>query len=226
MFERLEILIGKKALQAIKKQKILLIGLGGVGSYALEALIRNGFSNITVIDYDKIDITNLNRQLITTSKNIGTSKVIAAILRAKEINPDIKIDGQDMRLTTENIDMILKLDYDYIIDACDSLEVKFALMEKSLHYRYKLISCMGTDKKLNPQKLEITTLEKTYNDPIARILRKKIRDAKINKKFYVVSSSELPKEIDKLGTANLVPSVAGILCVSYIIDDILKSNQK
>ncbi len=226
MFERLEILIGKKALQAIKKQKILLIGLGGVGSYALEALIRNGFSNITVIDYDKIDITNLNRQLITTSKNIGTSKVIAAILRAKEINPDIKIDGQDMRLTTENIDMILKLDYDYIIDACDSLEVKFALMEKSLHYRYKLISCMGTAKKLNPQKLEITTLEKTYNDPIARILRKKIRDAKINKKFYVVSSSELPKEIDKLGTANLVPSVAGILCVSYIIDDILKSNQK
>ena len=226
MFERLEILIGKKALQAIKKQKILLIGLGGVGSYALEALIRNGFSNITVIDYDKIDITNLNRQLITTSKNIGTSKVIAAILRAKEINPDIKIDGQDMRLTTENIDMILKLDYDYIIDACDSLEVKFALMEKSLHYRYKLISCMGTAKKLNPQKLEITTLEKTYNDPIARILRKKIRDAKINKKFYVVSSSELPKEIDKLGTANLVPSVSGILCVSYIIDDILKSNQK
>lgn len=226
MFERLEILIGKKALQAIKKQKILLIGLGGVGSYALEALIRNGFSNITVIDYDKIDITNLNRQLITTSKNIGTSKVIAAILRAKEINSDIKIDGQDMRLTTENIDMILKLDYDYIIDACDSLEVKFALMEKSLHYRYKLISCMGTAKKLNPQKLEITTLEKTYNDPIARILRKKIRDAKINKKFYVVSSSELPKEIDKLGTANLVPSVAGILCVSYIIDDILKSNQK
>ena len=200
--------------------------MGGVGSYALEALIRNGFSNITVIDYDKIDITNLNRQLITTSKNIGTSKVIAAILRAKEINPDIKIDGQDMRLTTENIDMILKLDYDYIIDACDSLEVKFALMEKSLHYRYKLISCMGTAKKLNPQKLEITTLEKTYNDPIARILRKKIRDAKINKKFYVVSSSELPKEIDKLGTANLVPSVAGILCVSYIIDDILKSNQK
>ena len=226
MFERLEILIGKKALQAIKKQKILLIGSGGVGSYALEALIRNGFSNITVIDYDKIDITNLNRQLITTSKNIGTSKVIAAILRAKEINPDIKIDGQDMRLTTENIDLILKLDYDYIIDACDSLEVKFALMEKSLHYRYKLISCMGTAKKLNPQKLEITTLEKTYNDPIARILRKKIRDAKINKKFYVVSSSELPKEIDKLGTANLVPSVAGILCVSYIIDDILKSNQK
>lgn len=222
MFDRLVKLIGEKNLEAIQKKKILLIGVGGVGSYALEALVRNGFTNITIVDYDKIEITNLNRQLITNFENIGHSKVIEGLLRAKKINPDILIDGVEKRLKAEEIAELLNLDFDYIIDACDDIDIKFALMEKSLHYKYKLISSMGTAKKLDPTKLEITTLDKTFNDPLAKILRKKVKEANINKKFMVVSSQEVPKDIKELGTANLVPSVAGLLCVSYIFNDIIK----
>lgn len=222
MFDRLINLIGDDKINIIKTKKVLLIGLGGVGSYALEALVRNGFTNITIVDYDKIDISNLNRQLITNSSNIGHSKAIEGILRAKLINPDILIDGIENKLTVDNIDRLLDLDFDYVIDACDDVLVKFTLIEKSLHYNYKLISSMGTANKLDPTKLSITTLTKTTNDPLARILRKKVKDAKINKKIHVISSTEVPEKNRALGTANLVPSVAGILCVSYIINDIVK----
>ena len=115
MFDRLIALIDESNYNKIKQQKILLVGAGGVGSYALETLVRNGFTNITIIDFDKIDITNLNRQLITNNQNIGHSKVIAGILRSKSINPDILIDGIENKLTEANIDEILALNFDYII---------------------------------------------------------------------------------------------------------------
>lgn len=222
MFARLISLIGEDNLNKIQAKKILLVGVGGVGSMALETLVRNGFTNITIVDCDRIELSNLNRQIITHSKNIGHSKVIAGIMRAKEINPNILIDGVEKRLNSSNIDGLLKLNYDYIIDACDDINVKFSLMEKSLHYNYKLITCLGTAKKIDPTKLSITTLDKTSYDPLARILRKKVKDAKINKKFYCISSTEAAVDIKELGTLSLVPNTAGILCVSYIINDIIK----
>lgn len=223
MFERLIGLIGEEKLKEIERKKILLIGVGGVGSYALEALIRNGFYDITIVDFDTIDLSNLNRQLITDSTNIGKYKVDEAKKRALLINPNIKIQTINEKLNKENLINLLNQNFDYIIDACDTLDVKFALMENSIHYSYKLISSMGTAKKIDPTKLEITTLNKTNNDPIARLLRNKVRKAHINKKIYVVSSTEVPKQINMLGTANLVPSVAGLLCVSFIFNDIIKN---
>ena len=223
MFERLIGLIGEEKLKEIERKKILLIGVGGVGSYALEALIRNGFYDITIVDFDTIDLSNLNRQLITDSTNIGKYKVDEAKKRALLINPNINIQAINEKLNKENLRNLLNQNFDYIIDACDTLDVKFALMENSLHYSYKLISSMGTAKKIDPTKLEITTLDKTNNDPIARLLRNKVRKAHVNKKIYVVSSTEVPKQINMLGTANLVPSVAGLLCVSFIFNDIIKN---
>lgn len=223
MFERLIGLIGEEKLKEIERKKVLLIGVGGVGSYALEALIRNGFFDITIVDFDIIDLSNLNRQLITDSTNIGKYKVDEAKKRALLINPNIKIQTINEKLNKENLRNLLNQNFDYIIDACDTLDVKFALMENSIHYSYKLISSMGTAKKIDPTKLEITTLDKTNNDPIARLLRNKVRKAHINKKIYVVSSTEVPKQINMLGTANLVPSVAGLLCVSFIFNDIIKN---
>ena len=223
MFERLIGLIGEEKLKEIERKKVLLIGVGGVGSYALEALIRNGFYDITIVDFDIIYLSNLNRQLITDSTNIGKYKVDEAKKRALLINPNIKIQTINEKLNKENLRNLLNQNFDYIIDACDTLDVKFALMENSIHYSYKLISSMGTAKKIDPTKLEITTLDKTNNDPIARLLRNKVRKAHINKKIYVVSSTEVPKQINMLGTANLVPSVAGLLCVSFIFNDIIKN---
>lgn len=223
MFERLVGLIGEEKLKEIERKKVLLIGVGGVGSYALEALIRNGFYDITIVDFDIIDLSNLNRQLITDSTNIGKYKVDEAEKRALLINPNIKIQTINEKLNKENLKNLLNQNFDYIIDACDTLDVKFALMENSIHYSYKLISSMGTAKKIDPTKLEITTLDKTNNDPIARLLRNKVRKAHVNKKIYVVSSTEVPKQINMLGTANLVPSVAGLLCVSFIFNDIIKN---
>lgn len=223
MFERLIGLIGEEKLKEIERKKVLLIGVGGVGSYALEALIRNGFFDITIVDFDIIDLSNLNRQLITDSTNIGKYKVDEAKKRALLINPNIKIQKINEKLNKENLKNLLNQNFDYIIDACDTLDVKFALMENSIHYSYKLISSMGTAKKIDPTKLEITTLDKTNNDPIARLLRNKVRKAHVNKKIYVVSSTEVPKQINMLGTANLVPSVAGLLCVSFIFNDIIKN---
>lgn len=158
----------------------------------------------------------------TNNQNIGHSKVITGILRSKSINPDILIDGIENKLTEANIEEILALNFDYIIDACDDINIKFLLMVKKEQYKYQLISSMGTAKKLDPTKLKITTLDKTTNDPLARILRKKVKDAKIKYKINVVSSDEVPLPIKTLGSANLVPSVAGILCVSYIINDLIK----
>ena len=223
MFERLIGLIGEEKLKEIERKKVLLIGVGGVGSYALEALIRNGFFDITIVDFDIIDLSNLNRQLMTDSTNIGKYKVDEAKKRALLINPNINIQTINEKLNKENLRNLLNQNFDYIIDACDTLDVKFALMENSLHYSYKLISSMGTAKKTDPTKLEITILDKTNNDPIARLLRNKVRKAHINKKIYVVSSTEVPKQINMLGTANLVPSVAGLLCVSFIFNDIIKN---
>ena len=222
MFDRLIKLIGKDNFDKIQNTNVLLIGVGGVGSFTLETLVRNGFRNITVIDYDIIEESNLNRQLITDSSNIGKTKIDEAVKRAKLINPDININGINTKLDINNINDYIN-GYDYIIDACDDLDVKFELIKLSLNNNFKLIESMGTAKKLDPSKLSITTLEKTEYDPIAKILRKKCRDNKIySNNIKVVSSTETPMNIQEKATSSVVPSVAGILLASYVINDIIE----
>ena len=132
----------------------------------------------------------------------------------------------DKFITIDNLDELFNCDIDFFVDACDTTSVKKEIIKKCLNKKIKFISCMGTGNKLDPSKLEIIDIRKTSNDPLARILRKKVKDAKINKKIHVVSSTEVPLNIGTLGTANLVPSVAGLLCVSYIVNDILKERSK
>ena len=222
MFDRLIKLIGEDNFNKIQNTRVLLIGVGGVGSATLETLIRNGFTKIQIIDYDTVDITNLNRQLITDSSNIGEIKVNEAYKRAKLINPDIELSCQNVKLTLENIITILDSGFDYVIDACDDLNIKFELIRLSCKMDFKLIESMGTAKKLDPTKLSITTLYKTLYDPIAKILRKRCRDEHINKKVIVVSSNEVPKDIKDKATSSIVPNTAGIYLASYVINDIIK----
>ena len=221
MFDRIINLIGKENYLKLNSKKILIVGCGGVGGYALETLVRSGINNIDIIDFDKIDITNLNRQIITHQNNIGKLKIEEAKNRALKINPNININVYNLFLNEENINEILENNYDYIIDACDTVNTKILLIKESINNNIKLISCMGTAKKLEPTKLSITTLDKTNYDPLAKIIRKKIRDLKITKKIYVVSSTEKIIECDKLGSLMMVPATAGILCAQYVINDII-----
>lgn len=222
MFDRVISLIGNDKFVNLQNTKVLIVGCGGVGGYAFETLVRSGIGNIDLIDFDDIDVSNLNRQVITSQSNIGLSKVEEAKKRALLINPNLNISTYKMFLDDSNIDKILNNNYDYIIDACDSVNTKIELMKKSVTGKFKLISSMGTAKKMNPTKLSITTLDKTNYDPLAKVLRKKIKDLKINKKMYVVSSDEDTIKCDVLGSFMMVPASAGILCAKFVIDDVLK----
>ena len=223
MFDRVISLIGEDNFLKLQKVKVLIVGVGGVGGYALETLARSGITNIDIIDYDKIELSNLNRQVITTTSNINNYKVDEAKSRILSINPNINIKIYKDFLNKENIDRYINNNYDYIIDACDSVDTKIELIKKSVNDNFKLISCMGTAKKIDPTKLSITTLDKTNYDPLAKVLRKKIKDLNINlKKIKVVSSTEKIIDCETLGSLMLVPATAGILCAKYIIDDIIE----
>lgn len=218
MFERLISLIGKDKFNKLEKVSVLVVGLGGVGGYAFEALVRSGIKNITIIDGDNVEESNLNRQIISSNKNIGKPKVEVAKERALEINPNLNIDAKNLFITEENFNKIFDKKYDYVIDACDDLKIKLLFIKNA--NKYKLVSSMGTANKLDPSKFQITTLDKTCNDPIARILRKKVKEQRIRTKFKVVSSTESPIQKNALGTNSYIPGISGLLCASYVVNDI------
>ncbi len=224
MFSRFISLIGENNFKKIQNTNIIIIGLGGVGGYVLESLIRSGITNIYLIDNDKIELSNLNRQLLTNKNNIGKYKVDEAKNRALTINNSANITCYNMFLDINNINILNNIKIDYIIDCCDTINTKFELIKYSIKKHIKLITCLGTAKKLHPELLKITTLDKTSYDPIAKILRKKVRDAKINNKIIVLSSEEkiIKGENNILGSTSFTPGVAGLLITSYIINDIVK----
>ncbi len=223
MFDRLIPLIGEENLEKIKNTKILLVGIGGVGGFALECLVRTGFSDITTIDGDTIDDSNLNRQIITSEDNIGNSKVKEALNRYQKINSNAKITIKDIFLTKDNMKEYINKKYDYIIDACDDMNVKVELIKYARKNHIKIISALGTGKKINPKYLEITTLDKTENDPLARKLRQLIRKENLDLNIPVVFSKETPIDTKNvLGSCIFVPAVAGIYLANYIFLDIIK----
>ncbi len=220
MLERLEILVGKENIKKLKNTTVLIVGLGGVGGHALESIARSGIGKIIIVDKDIVDITNLNRQIISNKNNIGLNKADVAEKRIKEIS-DAKVIKINEFINKDNIENLFNEKIDYIIDACDTIETKKELIRQSIKKNIKIISCMGTAKKMNPERLRITEIRKTSYDPIAKIIRKMVRDEKIKQKIMVVCSDEMPYNREKLGSNALVPSVAGILCASYVINDIV-----
>lgn len=221
-FERLELLIGDK-INKIHSKHVLVIGLGGVGSYAVEALIRSGIENITIVDKDIIDITNLNRQLMTTYDNIGKYKTDEIEKRIISINPNCKVKKITKNIDLNNIDELFIDNIDYVVDACDTLSVKMELIRICKRKDIKLISSMGTGNKMDPSRLKIMDIKKTNYDPLAKKIRKMIRDEKINGKVMVVCSDEQPNvKINKIIPSNsFVSATSGLLCASYIINDIV-----
>lgn len=225
MFERLEILIGSK-INILKNKTVMVIGLGGVGGHAFESLVRSGIGHIIVIDSDKIDITNLNRQALAYIKTVGTPKVDIAQNIANQINENCQITKYQIFLDESNIDEIFNQKIDFVIDAIDTINTKKLIIKKCLKENIPFISVMGTGNKMHPEMLEISDIAKTSYDPIAKIIRKMIKDEKINKKVPVIYSKEKPLIKGKVGSNAFVPATAGLLATSYVINKLLEENHE
>jgi len=223
-FSRLERIVNTDGIDNLKSKCVLIIGLGGVGGYALESLVRSGIGRVIIVDFDKIDETNINRQIIALDSTIDMYKVDVFESRIKDINPLCEVIKIKEFITKENINLLFKYEIDYLIDACDTVDTKKAIIMECLFRGVKFISSMGTGNKLDPSKLEIIDIRKTVNDPLARIMRKFIRELNVKDKVLVLSSKELPiKTCDgKLGSSMFVPSSAGILIASYIVREFIK----
>lgn len=223
MLERSKLLFSDEQLNDFSNSNILIVGVGGVGGACFEALVRMGIKNISVVDGDFFSKSNLNRQLLCTRDNIGHSKVNEALLRAKSINPDILVETYEMFLNEANIDEIDYKKYNYIIDCCDTMTTKLLLIKKALEYNIKIISSMGTGNRVDPTKLEVMNIWKTQNDPVAKVMRKMLRDNHIKYKLPVLCSTELPiKTHERIpGSVSFVPNVAGFCIASYVFNDII-----
>lgn len=217
--ERLESQIGKENIEKLKNSTVLIIGLGGVGGYALESIVRSGIQNLIIVDADTIESSNLNRQLISLQSNIGEKKVDAFEKRILDINPNAKIKKIDQYITEENINLLFDEKIDYLIDACDTVPTKKLIIKQCINKKIPMISCMGMGRKLDISKIKVQDIRKTSYDPIAKKIRKMINEEHIKEKVMVVSSTEQPVTNTKkhISSNSFVPAVAGINCASYII---------
>lgn len=227
MLDRLELLVGAEGIFKLKSSKIVVVGLGGVGGYVVESLIRSGIENIIIVDYDTIDESNLNRQIIATKNNIGKLKVDEFEKRILSINDKVNITKLPIFIDENNIDELFLDDITYIIDACDSIKTKKFIISKCLEKNIKFITCLGTGKRMDPSKLKICDIRETKYDPIARILRKYVKDNRINSKVLCCYSEEEPIKYNSnvIGSNSFVPSSAGLLISSYVVRDICKQKR-
>lgn len=234
-FTRTEMLIGKDAIKKLSEAHVVVCGIGGVGSYVVEALARAGVGELTLVDFDEVSLTNINRQLIALHSTIGKPKVEVARERILDINPNAKINIRKIRLNGED-NIVFDKNVSYIVDAIDSVDAKINLIVMATQNEIPIISCMGTGNKLEPTKLEISDISKTSVCPLARVVRKKLRNKGITK-LKVLYSKEEPIKCDEEvmkecqletsksyvpGSISFVPSVAGLLIASEVIKDLIR----
>ena len=225
-FSRFEKLVGSSSFHLLRQKNVLVLGCGGVGGYVCEALVRSGIGTIILVDYDVVDETNINRQIIALESTLDMKKVDVLEKRIQDINFECNVIKKDLFVTVDNIEELFDIPIDFFVDACDTVSVKKKVVTKCLEKKIPFISCMGTGNKLDPSQLEIVDIRKTVNDPLARIMRKYVKDERIKEKVLVLSSRELPVKVqDRVpGSSAFVPSSAGLLIASYIIRFFLKEN--
>lgn len=230
MFQRTELLIGKENLNKLQHSHVIVFGVGGVGGFAIEALVRSGIGEISIVDFDTVDLTNLNRQIIATQDSIGKLKTSVMRDRLLSINPNVIVHEFPEKFSMENSDLFFKdKKYDYIVDAIDLVTSKLALAEIAKNLSIPIISSMGTGNKIEPTMLEVADINKTSVCPLARVMRKELKNRGI-KKLKVVYSKELPrkpfnesrsreKKVN-VGSIAFVPSTAGLIIASEVVKDL------
>ena len=232
-FSRTELLFGSSAMEKLKNARVAVFGVGGVGGYTVEALARTGIGTIDLIDDDKVCLTNINRQIIATHKTIGQYKVDVAAERIKEINPDAIVNVYKTFYTPETADEFDFINYDYIVDAIDTVTGKLTLVERANQAGTPIISSMGAGNKLDPTAFEVTDIYKTSVCPLAKVMRRELKKRGI-KKLKVVYSKEEPltpmaSEEENLtsrrqipGSNAFVPSVVGLIIAGEVIRDLIQ----
>jgi tRNA A37 threonylcarbamoyladenosine dehydratase len=237
-FIRTEILLGEEAMERLRKSSVAIFGIGGVGSYVVEALARCGVGRLAIFDHDIVSVTNINRQLIATNKTVGRKKVEIMAERIKDINPDAIVDVNDCFYLPENADEFPLTQYDYIVDAVDTVAAKLELIVRAKENNIDIISSMGAGNKLNPADFQVADIYKTSVDPLAKVMRHELRKREI-KDLKVVYSKEEPikfrydvKDPDKStkrsvpGSISFVPSVAGLIIASEVVKDLVDYNER
>ena len=229
MYSRTELMLGKEGLEKLKKAHVMVVGLGGVGAYAAEMLCRAGVGKMTIVDGDTVNITNRNRQLIALSSTEGEKKADCLAKRLREINNDIELKVIDEYIIEERMVELLKQDtYDYVVDAIDTLTPKIFLILSSLDLKIPIVSSMGSGGKLDPMQVRIDDISKSYNCPLAFMVRKKLHKFGVYNGFAVVYS---PEEVSPdvvaedfgqnkrstVGTISYLPPVFGCMCASVVI---------
>ncbi|MBI9014239.1 MAG: tRNA threonylcarbamoyladenosine dehydratase [Clostridiales bacterium] len=231
LFIRSAMLLGEDGIEKLKTQKIAVFGIGGVGSFVVEALARSGVGHIVLIDFDDIVPSNINRQIHANIETVGALKVDAMKTRIQKINPDISVTALPLLYNKETSESILTDDIDYVVDAIDMVTSKLLLIEQCKEMNIPIVCSMGTGNKLNPTMLEVADISKTSVCPLAKVMRTELKKRRI-KKVKVVYSKEQPLKPAKLessdsrrstpGSVSFVPSVAGMILASEVIKDILE----
>lgn len=231
--ERTKLLIGEEAVEKLKKAHVLVVGLGGVGSYCAEAIARAGVGTMTIVDGDVVDPSNRNRQLQALYTTHGQSKAVLMADRIKQINPNCVLHVHSEFKTPEKVVELLQNNFDYVVDAIDSLTPKIYLIKTALEHKHKIVSSMGAGGKVDPTMLKVVDISKTFQCPFAQQVRKELRAYKITTGFKAVFSTEVPdrnsvmftdgKNFKKsaYGTISFLPAVFGLTCASVVIRDLI-----
>lgn len=218
--ERSALLLGNEALEILKNKTVLVVGIGGVGSFCVEALARTGIGHLILVDKDKVESSNINRQLLATTETIDQVKVIVMKKRIQTLNPECKVDMYDCFYDCSMDEKIFSQKIDFVIDCIDSIKSKQDLAMACIQRDIPFLSSMGTARRLDPSKLEIMELEKTSYDPIAKRMRNWKRKNKIRNKIWVVCSTEPPRPVEAgkpLPSMIFVPASAGLLLASECV---------
>jgi len=222
--ERSALLLGNEALEILKNKTVLVVGIGGVGSFCVEALARTGIGHLILVDKDKVESSNINRQLLATTETIDQVKVIVMKKRIQTLNPECKVDTYDCFYDCSMDEKIFSQRIDFVIDCIDSIKSKQDLAMACIQRDIPFLSSMGTARRLDPSKLEIMELEKTSYDPIAKRMRNWKRKNKIRNKIWVVCSTEPPRPVESgkpLPSMIFVPASAGLLLASECVKKLI-----
>lgn len=240
IYDRTRMLVGDAGMEKLQNAHVFIAGIGGVGSFTAEALARAGVGTLTLLDNDTVDITNLNRQIHATQKTVGRPKVEVMAERIREINPEIQVHTINAFLLDDNTESVLgDGGYDYIVDAVDTVTAKLSLILYARERNIPVISSMGTANKLDATKFEVVDISKTHTCPLARVMRKELRDRGIISGVEVLYSTALPVKIQTATDAedgerkkpvpasiSYVPSVAGLLLAGHVIQQLLAANSR